>query len=168
MGITSTILGKGRFNEDFTLSNFLMTFVEVEVDTATGKVKLVNALNSAGCGQVISPASLEGQLHGGLGAAGLDTAIFEGGMLDPDTGRMVNANMIDYKWRTFNDLPHFDNITMDQPIPSHRFHAVGVGEISTSPGPSAVLMAVYNAIGIRIMDYPFTPDKVLKALGKIK
>jgi CO/xanthine dehydrogenase Mo-binding subunit len=167
-GITSTILGKGRFNEDFTLSNFLMTFVEVEVDTATGKVTLVNVLNSAGCGQVISPASLEGQLHGALGAAGLDTAIFEGGMLDPCTGRMVNSNMIDYKWRTFNDLPHFDNITMDKPMPSHRFHAVGVGEISTSPGPSAVLMAVYNAIGTRIMDYPFTPDKVLKALGKIK
>jgi xanthine dehydrogenase molybdenum-binding subunit len=53
-------------------------------------------------------------------------------------------------------------------MPSHRFKAVGVGEISTSPGPSAVLMAVYNAIGVRIMDYPFTPDKVLKALGKIK
>jgi CO/xanthine dehydrogenase Mo-binding subunit len=57
---------------------------------------------------------------------------------------------------------------MEEPIPSHRFHAVGVGEISTSPGPGAVLMAVYNAVGVRIMDYPFTPDKVLKALGKIR
>jgi CO/xanthine dehydrogenase Mo-binding subunit len=81
---------------------------------------------------------------------------------------MVNSNMIDYKWRTFNDLPEFTNITLATPMPSHRFKAVGVGEISTSPGPSAVLMAVYNAIGVRIMDYPFTPDKVLKALGKIK
>jgi CO/xanthine dehydrogenase Mo-binding subunit len=168
IGIVRTVLGQGHFKEDFTLSNFLMTFVEVEVDTTTGKIKLVNVVNSAGCGQVISPASLEGQLHGALGAAGLDTAIFEGGMLDPSTGRMVNSNMIDYKWRTFNDLPQFTNITLDTPMPSHRFHAVGVGEIATSPGPSAVLMAVYNAIGIRIMDYPFTPDKVLKALGKIK
>jgi xanthine dehydrogenase molybdenum-binding subunit len=167
IGIVRTLLGQGRFHEDFTLSNFLMTFVEVEVDTTTGKIKLVNVVNSAGCGQVISPASLEGQLHGALGAAGLDTAIFEGGMLDPSTGRMVNSNMIDYKWRTFNDLPQFTNITLDTPMPSHRFRAVGVGEIATSPGPSAVLMAVYNAIGVRIMDYPFTPDKVLKALGKI-
>jgi xanthine dehydrogenase molybdenum-binding subunit len=168
IGIVRTVLGQGRFKEDFTLSNFLMTFVEVEVDTMTGKIKLVNVVNSAGCGQVISPASLEGQLHGALGAAGLDTAIFEGGMLDPSTGRMVNSNMIDYKWRTFNDLPQFTNITLNTPMPSHRFRAVGVGEIATSPGPSAVLMAVYNAIGTRIMDYPFTPDKVLKALGKIK
>jgi xanthine dehydrogenase molybdenum-binding subunit len=167
-GLTTTLLGKGRFDEDFTLCNFLVQFVEVEVDTATGVVKLLNVLNSAGCGTVISPNYLNGQLHGALGAAGLDTAIFEGGMLDPTTGRMVNCNMIDYKWRPFNDLPHFDNMFMETPIPSHRFHAVGVGEISTSPGPSAVLMAVYNAIGVRIMDYPFTPDKVLKALGKIK
>lgn len=167
-GIQRTILGKGRFEEDFTLSNFLMTFVEVEVDTTTGKLKLIDVVNSAGCGQVISPASLEGQLHGALGAAGLDTAIFESGILDPTTGRMVNANMIDYKWRTFNDLPEFANVTLDTPMPSHRFKAVGVGEIATSPGPSAVLMAVYNAIGTRIMDYPFTPDKVLKALGKVR
>jgi CO/xanthine dehydrogenase Mo-binding subunit len=166
-GIQRTVLGQGRFEQDFTLSNFLMTFVEIEVDTSTGQLKLINVLNSAGCGQVISPASLEGQLHGALGAAGLDTAIFEGGILDPTTGRMVNANLIDYKWRTFNDLPQFTNITLDTPMPSHRFHAVGVGEISTSPGPSAVLMAVYNAIGRRIMDYPFTPDKVLSALDKI-
>lgn len=167
-GIQRTILGRGRFEQDFTLSNFLMTFVEAEVDTSTGKIKLINVVQSAGCGQVISPASLEGQLHGAFGAAGLDTAIFEGGMLDPSTGRMVNGNMIDYKWRTFNDLPEFGTLTQDTPIPSHRFHAVGVGEIATSPGPSAVLMAVYNATGVRIMDYPFTPDKVLKALGKVK
>ena len=168
MGTVTTVLGKGRFDQDFTLSNFLITFVDVEVDTATGKIRLLNVVQSTGCGQVISPAQLDGQLHGAFGSAGLDTAIFEGGMLDQSTGRMMNSNMIDYKWRTFNDLPEFATLSQDTPIPSHRFKAVGVGEIATSPGPSAVLMAVYNAIGVRIMDYPFTPDKVLKALGKAK
>jgi len=167
-GIVRTCIGHGRFEEDFTLSNFLMTFVEVEVDTATGQVKLMNVVNSTDCGQIISPAVLEGQLHGALGSAGLDTAIFEGNALDIDTGRMLNSNLIDYKWRTFNNLPPFTNVILETPMPSHRFHAVGVGEIATSPGPSAVLMAVYNATGRRIMDYPFTPDKVLNALGKIK
>jgi xanthine dehydrogenase molybdenum-binding subunit len=166
-GIVRTCIGHGRFEEDFTLSNFLITFVEVEVDTETGQVKLMNVVNSTDCGQIISPAVLEGQLHGALGSAGLDTAIFEGNMLDVDTGRMLNSNLIDYKWRTFNDLPPFTNVILETPMPTHRFHAIGVGEIATSPGPSAVLMAVYNAIGRRIMDYPFTPDKVLNALGKI-
>ena len=77
---------------------------------------------------------------------------------------MLNGNLVDYKWRTFADLPDFTNVILETPIPSHRFGAVGVGEIATSPGPSAVLMAVNNAIGIRIMDYPLTPDKILKAL----
>jgi len=163
-----TCIGQGRFSEDFTLSNFLMTFVEVEVDTATGQIKLINVVNSTDCGQVISPTALEGQLHGALGSAGLDTAIFEGDVRDTNTGLMLNSNLIDYKWRTFKDLPLFTNVILETPMPSHRFHAVGVGEIATSPGPSAVLMAVYNAIGVRIMDYPFTPDKVLAALGKIK
>jgi CO/xanthine dehydrogenase Mo-binding subunit len=167
-GIVRTVIGHGRFEEDFTLSNFLMTFVEVEVDTATGQVKLMNVVNSTDCGQIISPAVLEGQLHGALGSAGLDTAIFEGNMLDTNTGRMLNSNLVDYKWRTFKDLPLFTNVILETPMPSHRFHAVGVGEIATSPGPSAVLMAVYNAIGRRIMEYPFTPDKVLNALGKTK
>jgi xanthine dehydrogenase molybdenum-binding subunit len=167
-GIVRTCIGHGRFEEDFTLSNFLITFVEVEVDTATGQVKLMNVVNSTDCGQIISPAVLEGQLHGALGSAGLDTAIFEGNVLDINTGRMLNSNLIDYKWRTFNDLPPFTNVILETPMPSHRFHAIGVGEIATSPGPSAVLMAVYNAIGRRIMDYPFTPDKVLNALGKIR
>jgi CO/xanthine dehydrogenase Mo-binding subunit len=88
-------------------------------------------------------------------------------VLDPKTGRMLNGNMIDYKWRTFPDLPAFTNVILETPVPSHHFGAVGVGEISTSPGPSAVLMAVYNAIGQRIMSYPLTSDKILKALGRI-
>jgi CO/xanthine dehydrogenase Mo-binding subunit len=75
--------------------------------------------------------------------------------------------MADYKWRTYLDLPEFQTLIMETPFPSHRFKAVGVGEISTAPGPSAVLMAISNAISKRIMEYPLTPDKILKALGKL-
>ena len=56
-----------------------------------------------------------------------------------------------------------ENVILETPMPSHRFKAVGVGEIATSPGPSAVLMAVYNAIGTRITSYPVTADKILRA-----
>jgi xanthine dehydrogenase molybdenum-binding subunit len=167
MGLYRTITGEGRFEPDHSLCNFLMTFVEVEVDTETGKVELKNVVNATDAGQIISPKTLEGQLHGALGSAGLDTAIFEETVRDTKTGRMLNGNMVDYKWRTFADLPEFTNVILETPAPSHRFGAFGVGEIATSPGPSAVLMAVYNAIGKRIMSYPLTSDKILKALGKI-
>ena len=168
MGLYRTITGEGRFEPDHSLCNFLMTFVEIEVDTETGKLDLINVVNATDAGQIISPMTLEGQLHGALGSAGLDTAIFEETIRDARTGQMLNGNMIDYKWRTFVDLPEFTNVILETPVPSHRFGAFGVGEIATSPGPSAVLMAVYNAIGHRIMSYPLTSDKILRALGKVK
>ena len=65
-----------------------------------------------------------------------------------------------------DDEPVFETAILETPFPSHRFHAIGVGEVAPAPGPSAVLMAVYNATGQRIMSYPLTPEKILKALGK--
>ena len=82
------------------------------------------------------------------------------------SGRIVNMNMVDYKWRTFRELPKFRNVILETPISTHRFKAIGVGEITTSPGPGAVLMAVSNAVGVRLKEYPLTPDKILKALGR--
>jgi CO/xanthine dehydrogenase Mo-binding subunit len=167
MGIARTLTGQGRFETDFSLCNCMMIFAEVEVDIETGKAELRRVVAATDCGQIIDPLVLEGQLHGSLGSAGIDTALFERTVLDRDTGHIMNCNMIDYKWRTFIDLPQFQNVILETPIPSHRFKAVGVGEVAPAPGPSAVLMAISNAIGRRIMDYPATPDKILKALGRI-
>ncbi len=167
MGPVRTITGQGRFDHDFTKPNFMMTFVEVEVDTDTGKTALLRVVQATDVGQIIDPASLDGQLYGGLGSAGIDTALFEETILDKGTGRILNANLIDYKWRIFPELPVFDNAILETEIATHRFKALGAGEISTAPGPSAVLMAVSNAIGMRITEYPATPERILKALGKI-
>jgi len=164
MGIDRTCLGYGRFEPDFTLPNFMMIFAEVEVDVETGKVELLRVLSATDIGQIIDPLTLNNQLHGCLGSAGLDSALFEETVLDRKSGRMLNANMIDYRWRTFSELPIFETVTLETPFPSHRFKAIGVGEIAPAPGPPAVLMAVSNAIGKRMHDYPVTPDKILQAL----
>jgi CO/xanthine dehydrogenase Mo-binding subunit len=166
IGNDRTILGFGRFESDFTMCNCVMSFVEVEVDTETGKVTLLRVVNATDVGQIMDPQSLENQLNGCLGTAGIDSAIFEETILDRRTGHIVNANMIDYKWRTFSELPVIENVIFETPFPSHRFHAVGVGEIVTSPGPSAVLMAVSNALGKWLYQYPMTPDRILKALSE--
>lgn len=167
LGPTRTITGHGHFHPDFSRPNFLMTFVEVKVDVETGESELARVVQATDVGQIIDPLILNGQLYGGLGSAGIDTALFEETIWDKRTGRIVNPNMIDYKWRTFPELPAFENVILETPVSTHRFKAVGAGEISTSPGPSAVLMAVSNAIGKRIKEYPATPHRILKALGKI-
>jgi CO/xanthine dehydrogenase Mo-binding subunit len=168
MSVDRTITGYGRFEPDYTLTNCMMTFVEVEVDMESGKVTLQGVVNTTDVGQVIDPPGLEGQLNGCLGSGGIDSALFEETILDRSDGHILNANMIDYKWRTFSELPPISNVVLETPFPSHRFHAVGVGEIATSPGPVAVLMAVSNAIGIWLHEYPVTPERVLKALGKVR
>ena len=75
--------------------------------------------------------------------------------------------MIDYKWRTTAELPIIENVVLETPIDSHCFHAIGIGEITTSPGPSAVLMAISNAIGQWLYEYPATPERILKAVSNI-
>lgn len=168
MSVDRTITGFGRFEPDYTLTNCMMTFVEVEVDTEDGSVTLVRVVNATDVGQIIDPQGIQGQLNGCLGSAGIDSALFEETIIGRSTGHILNANMVDYKWRTFSELPVIENVVLETPFPSHRFGAVGVGEIATSPGPSAVLMAVSNALGMWLHDYPVTPDRVLKALDRVK
>ncbi|MEJ2247372.1 MAG: molybdopterin-dependent oxidoreductase, partial [Acidobacteriota bacterium] len=164
MGNDRTILGFGRFEPDFTMCNCLMSFVEIEVHTDTGETRLVRVVNATDIGQIIDPVGLEGQLNGCWGSAGIDSALFEETIIDRKTGNILNANLIDYPWRTFKELPDIENVVLETPFPSHRFHAVGIAEITTSPGPSAVLMAASNAIGTWLHQYPVTPDRILKAL----
>jgi CO/xanthine dehydrogenase Mo-binding subunit len=161
-----TITGHGRFDSDYSLANCMMSFVEVAADMQTGKITLRRVVNATDAGKIIDPPGLTGQLNGCLGTAGIDSALFEETIIDKSTGHILNANMIDYKWRTSAELPVIGNVILETPMPSHRFHAVGIGEIATSPGPSAVLMATANAIGHWLYEYPVTPERVLAALGK--
>jgi xanthine dehydrogenase molybdenum-binding subunit len=168
MGVDRTLLGYGRFEPDFTVPNFMMLFVEVEVDVETGKVELVHVVSATDVGQIIDPLNLKNQLHGSLGSAGVDSALFEESILDRKSGRLLNINLVDYKWRTFLELPVFGTVTLETPFPTHRFKAIGVGEITTAPGPPAILMAISNAIGRRVYEYPITPEKILRVLGKTR
>jgi CO/xanthine dehydrogenase Mo-binding subunit len=160
-----TLVGMGRFDPDYSLVNCVMSFVEVQIDMETGKLDLLRVVNATDVGKIIDPQGLQGQLYGCLGTAGIDSAIFEETVLDPTTGRILNPNMIDYKWRTMAELPEIRNVISETPMPSHRYHAVGVGEITTSPGPSAVFMAASNACGAWLDSYPVTPDKILRVLS---
>jgi len=163
MGLFHTCTGHGAFEPDYSMPNFMMMFVRVEVDTETGRVDLQRVVAATDAGRIIDPPSLDGQIYGALGAAGVDTAIFEETVVDRLTGHQLNMNLIDYKWRTFEELPRFDNVILETPLPARTFGAIGVGEISTSPGPAAVLMAVSNALGVRLDGYPLLPERVLAA-----
>ncbi len=161
-----TITGYGKWTANYSKSNFCIYFCEIEVDKDTGICKLLDVLVGTDVGQVIDPATLEMQAQGGFGAAAADTGLLDESVLDEYTGHIMTSNLIDYKWRPFNEFPPFEFIVEEDHPEGSRFKAVGFGEISGAPGPAAMMMAISNAIGKEFCTYPAHPKAVLKALGK--
>jgi len=145
--------------------HFVVTFVEVEVNTRTGRVKPIRVIQGADVGRPILPSVVRGQLIGGV-HMGLGFALTEDVVYDPDDGHVVNPNFTDYKLLTTLDMPRVETFFADTSEPTGPFGAKGVGEGASNPVASAVYNAVYNAIGVRIFTMPITPEKILEGLRK--
>ena len=145
--------------------HFVATFVEVDVDTMTGEVKVVHAVQGADVGTPIIPSAVRGQLIGGL-HFGLGYALTEQVIYDSLDGHVLNPNFTDYKLLTPLDMPQVETFLADSWEPTGPFGAKGVGEGSSNPVAPAVYNAVYNAVGVRIYSMPITPEKILEVLRK--
>ena len=154
---------KGRWSENYS---FDVQVAEVEVDTETGEVRLVRAVTAHDCGFPINPLLVEGQIDGqvsmALGHAFLEEVIM-------DEGRTVNPNWLDYRMPTIHNMAvseYIDVITeryeKDRP---YRTKEVGEGYVSAIL--AAIANAIYDAVGVRLFSTPFTPEKILRGLGKI-
>ncbi|MGD9290955.1 MAG: xanthine dehydrogenase family protein molybdopterin-binding subunit [Desulfobacterales bacterium] len=141
-------------------------FLEVEVDTETGRVDVTKVVNVNDVGKAISPESVEGQMYGGT-YMGVGRALTEEMVWDPQTGVLLNRNLLDYKIATIKDCPEADTMIVETELGHGPYGTVGVGEDVATMIPALLGPAVYNAIGVWVDDFPITPDKVLKALGKI-
>jgi xanthine dehydrogenase YagR molybdenum-binding subunit len=135
-------------------------FAEVEVDTETGEVKVLNVVAVQDCGLILNLLTAESQVLGGM-IQGLSYALFEDRLMDAPTGIMLNPNMGDYKIAGAVEMPEMKPIMFD----TDR-KVTGLGEPPAIPGAGAIANAIYNAIGVRIHDMPITPDKILKALAE--
>jgi len=162
-----TLTGYGRHIENFSTPNFFIVFLEVEVNKETGAAKLVRLVAGTDCGQALDPSMVEMQCQGGIGSASLDTAFYEEHIIDPVTKRTMTFDMIEYKWRPFNEFPEFDKTILESQFDTYQFKVIGVGEIAGAAAASSAMQAISNAIGVQVSTYPATPDVILKALGKI-
>ena len=135
---------------------------EVEVDTDTGIVKVKKMVAVQDCGLVIDVKTAESQCLGAL-IMGISYSLFEEKVMDPSTGRMLNANMTFYRLAGYNDIPELVVHMMTGKGYDER-GVIGLGEPPViSPG-AAISNAVANAIGVRVPFLPLTPDRVLAAL----
>lgn len=140
---------------------FASQSIEVEVDTCTGNVRVLNVHVAQDVGKVLNPLLLDGQIEGGI-LQGVGYALTEELLMHE--GRILNPNFHNYKMLTAADIPeiHFYPVeTMDKQGP---YGAKGVGEAPLIPTAAAIANAVCNALDIELIDLPITPEKVLRAI----
>lgn len=170
-GIKS-VVGRGNWaiNErEGTPRSLVICMTEVAVDTDTGKIEVLKILQGTDCGKIVSKSRVEGQmdavLSGGLGYV-LTEKVVSDMLLE---GRILNANLSDYKVPTFldtNDMME-PNVICEDDDPAGPYGARGMGEATLSAAAPAIINAIYNAVGARFSTTSITPEQVLKATGKI-
>jgi 4-hydroxybenzoyl-CoA reductase alpha subunit len=136
--------------------------VEASVDAETGQITLTDVTGAHDCGFAINRTQVEGQMQGSL-SMGLGEACFEEVKFD-ELGRVVNANLAEYKIPTALDMPNLNPIIIESNEPNGPYGAKEVGEGAIMPTLPAILNAVYDATGIRFRELPLTPERTLLAI----
>jgi xanthine dehydrogenase YagR molybdenum-binding subunit len=143
---------------------FAAQWVEVAVDTITGEVRVARALSVHDCGRVLNPQLALSQVEGGF-IQGMGFALMEGRRIDPNTHKVINPSLLDYKVPTVRDIPPIEVLFLDEPdTAANNTGAVGIGEPPVIPTAAAIGNAIWDACGIRLAETPFTPKRVLDAL----
>jgi xanthine dehydrogenase YagR molybdenum-binding subunit len=162
-----TLITEGAREENpkgYTTNSFGAQFAEVEVDSDTGKVRVLKIVAAHDIGRVLNKKTLENQFHGGI-IQGLGYALMENRVIDRNTGKVLTTDLHNYKLPTIADTPEIEiYIVSEGDTLLSNTGVKGIGEPAIIPTPGAIANAVYNALGVRIKSLPITPDKILKAL----
>jgi CO/xanthine dehydrogenase Mo-binding subunit len=170
------IVGSGSYRPDYVapdhenglspaITPFWMvaaTGAEVEVDTETGRVHIAKLINAVDCGKPVNPRIVETQISGAA-LMQLGFTLFE--KINLDAGQITNASLADYKIPGIADVPPvMVNEAIDAFQHNAPFGAKGVGESATLPLSPAIANAIDDAVGVRLMELPLTPEAVFRAL----
>ena len=134
---------------------------EVSVDPDTGVVTVERVIAAHDCGRALNPLTVEGQIEGSV-SMGLGQAMQE--QVLTDQGLIMNPGLLEYKTPGILDSPQIEAIIIESAESEGPFGAKEAGEGSLAAVIPAVANAIYDAVGVRITELPFTPEKILKAL----
>jgi CO/xanthine dehydrogenase Mo-binding subunit len=151
---------EGHVYPAFHSPSFHAHAVDLSVDAVTGEVSVHRYVVAQDVGFAMNPTYIEGQIEGGV-AQGLGQALSEEILYED--GRVLNANLTDYKMPTAVDVPRVESILVQHPSLVGPFGAKGVGEPPNIEPPAAVANAVASATGVRITDLPITAEKIALA-----
>jgi xanthine dehydrogenase YagR molybdenum-binding subunit len=158
---------RGPNPEGKSVTPFAAQFAEVEVNTRTGAITVLRFLAAHDSGRVLNPLMFRNQVFGGV-TMGIGFGLTEERILDRgQLGKLLTANLHDYKVPTALDAPA-DKVCVVIDPNDHECNntgAKGVGEPATIPTAPAIANAVYHATGLRLLDAPMSPARVLDALA---
>ena len=142
--------------------SFTAHVVEVEVDTETGRITVVNCWVAHDCGRALNPMLVAGQMEGSA-YMGIAEALME----DHDVNRFglhAGPSLLDYRIPTSVDTPELHALIVESLDPEGPYGAKEAGEGPLHPSIPAIANAVFDAVGVRLNKLPFTPSKVLAGL----
>jgi CO/xanthine dehydrogenase Mo-binding subunit len=140
--------------------------LEVEVDTETGHLRVLRVVSVDDVGKAINPDLVVGQIEGAVVQAH-GYAITED--FKSRDGRVLTDMLSTYLLPTILDIPEkVETVILENPDPNGPWGARGVGEPPLLPYAPALAAAIHDATGVWIDEFPFTPERVLRALGKVK
>jgi len=136
---------------------------EVEVDPDTGSTQIVSFTAVDDFGKIINPMIVAGQVHGGL-TQGIGQALLENCHYDRQSGQLLTGSLNDYCMPRADDVPSFKLDTKETPCTHNPLGVKGCGEAGAIGAPAAVMNAVTDALGVRDVEMPATPERVWRAL----
>ena len=143
---------------------------EVEIDPETGVVDILRYTAVDDCGRVINHVLLDGQLHGGI-AQGIGQALGEHAIYDEASGQLLTGTFMDYEMPRADGMPEIRLYDRAIASPGNPLGVKGAGEAGTTGAVPAVANAVIDALrhlGINLLDFPYTPDRVWHAIRGAK
>jgi|LGOV01.1.fsa_nt_gb CO/xanthine dehydrogenase Mo-binding subunit len=143
---------------------FMAGYVEIEVDTETGEVDIMNYVSVVDCGTTINPMLARGQVEGGI-MQGIGMAMYEE-VLYTKKGKLITNDLLNYRIPTRLEVKKLTTEFADSYEASGPYGAKSVGEIGIDTPPAALANAIYNAVGVRLKTLPLTPEKILMAMKK--
>lgn len=158
--------GFGSFKSDHAAFPYGAHFAEVAVNLRTGDVVLRRYHAYQDCGTPINPELAEGQVYGGVLKA-IGHALYEELLFD-DSGRCLNPNFLDYKIPGIREVPpdyRVEFVPVDDPV--GPYGGKSVSEISLNGAAPAIAAAIHDAAGVWVREWPFTPERVLRAMGRL-
>ena len=135
---------------------------EVEVDSETGEVTVRRLTTAHNTGTILNPLTHQGQIDGGV-VMGMGYGVMEE-LLTDDGGKVVTANLGDYKIPNIKDIPNLKTAILQSKAGSGPYNSMSIGETAIIPTAAAIANAVEDAVGVRIKSLPITSEKVLNAM----